>query len=74
MTDEKRFSRSQKFNISDQMWSIQAGEQGLTAGDIFCSDPDRADPEPMVRDWLLERRGKREKATDARGELEVGRG
>lgn len=49
MTDEKRFARSQKFNISDQMWSIQAEEQGLTPGDMFCSDPDRADPEPMVR-------------------------
>eukprot|EP00752_Nemacystus_decipiens_P004560 g4162.t1 len=48
MTDEKRFARSQKFNISDQMWSIQAEEQGLTPGDIFCSDPDRADPEPMA--------------------------
>eukprot|EP00903_Cladosiphon_okamuranus_P019531 g17962.t1 len=48
MTDEKRFARSQKFNISDQMWSIQAEEQGLTPRDIFCSDPDRADPEPML--------------------------
>lgn len=48
MTDEKRYARSQKFNISDQMWSIQVEEQGLQPGDIFCGDPDRADPEPMV--------------------------
>ncbi|CAM9095482.1 unnamed protein product [Pylaiella littoralis] len=48
MTEEKRFARSQKFNITDQMWSIQAEEQGLRPKDIFCPDPDRADPEPMA--------------------------
>lgn len=56
MTEEKRFARSQKFNISDQMWSIQAEEQGLSPADIFCVDPDRADPEPMVSE-TRERRG-----------------
>lgn len=49
MSEEKRHARSQKFSIPDQMWGIQAKEQGLEAGDIFCRDPDRADPEPMVR-------------------------
>ncbi|CAM9930376.1 unnamed protein product, partial [Hapterophycus canaliculatus] len=48
MTEEKRFARSQKFNISDQMWGIQAEDQGLRPADIFCQDPDRADPEPMA--------------------------
>lgn len=41
-------ARSHKFGNPDQMWSIQAEEQGLRLSDIFCEDPDRADPEPMV--------------------------
>ena len=49
MTEEKRYARSQKFSIPDQMWSIQAEDQGMRPADIFCQDPDRADPEPMVR-------------------------
>lgn len=49
MTEEKRYARSQKFSIPDQMWSIQAEEQGMRPADIFCQDPDRDDPEPMVR-------------------------
>lgn len=49
ISDEKRYARSQKFRIPDQMWSIQAKEQGLRPVDIFCKDQDRADPEPMVR-------------------------
>ena len=58
MTEEKRFARSQKFSIPDQMWKIQAEEQGLRPADIFCRDPDRADPQSMVR--------KRERNTDDR--------
>lgn len=68
MTEEKRFARSQKFGNPDQMWKIQAEEQGLQLGDIFCTDPDRADPEPMVSTRTVRGRGGGDREGGGEGE------